>query len=86
MNFKVKAKRYRDRAKQLRREGKHPAEELISAGTISVPQWHEAITTAKLRVRANVPSGKGNKQTLIVGGLIVVVLILVVVVILMMKK
>jgi pSer/pThr/pTyr-binding forkhead associated (FHA) protein len=71
------------RARTLRKEGKHPAEELISAGTISVPQWHEAVTTAKLRVRATVPKRGGSKQTLIIGGLVVLVVVLIVVVILL---
>jgi pSer/pThr/pTyr-binding forkhead associated (FHA) protein len=75
------------RAQAARREGKHPAQELIVAGVISVSQWHDAITTAKLRVRANVPSRrKGSKQTLIVGALIVLVLILVAVVIWLAKS
>jgi hypothetical protein len=74
------------RARDARREGKHPAQDLIVAGVISLSQWHDAITTAKLRVRANVPSRKqGSKMTFIVGALVVVVLILVVVVV-MMKK
>jgi hypothetical protein len=59
---------------------------LIVSGAINVAQWHEAITTAKLRVRANVPRSKGGSQKMLVGALVVVVLILVAVVVWLMQS
>jgi hypothetical protein len=76
-----------EKARATRRKDKHPAQDLIAAGAITVAQWHDAITTAKLRVRANVSGrSKGNKPSVIVIALIVLVLILVAVVVWMAKS
>jgi hypothetical protein len=73
-------------AKATLGKGAHPAQDLIVSGAINVAQWHEAITTAKLRVRANVPRSKGGSQKMLVGALVVVVLILVAVVVWLMQS